>query len=119
MRALRIGISARFGYGDAKLRGGLTKNNYCVEQAVAGWVQAGGALAFLIPDATAGPVRLASYAGELDGLVLQGGSDISPANYGETPLKPEWAGDAALLDGRPILEEFLASCASKIPPTAR
>ena len=27
--------------------------------------------------------------------------------------------DASLLDGRPILEEFLASCASKTPPTAR
>ena len=27
------------------------------------------------------------------GLLLQGGSDCSPESYGETPLKPEWAGD--------------------------
>lgn len=94
MRALKIGISARFAYGDAKLSGGLKKNNYYVEQAFAGWVQSGGALAFLIPDAVAGAVRLADYAAELDGLVLQGGTDVSPETYGETPLRPDWAGDA-------------------------
>ena len=30
---------------------------------------------------------------DLDGLVLQGGSDVSPESYGEKPLKPEWNGD--------------------------
>jgi len=93
MRRLRIGISARFGYGDPKLKGGLKKNWYYVEEAFAGWVQSSGALAFLIPDALADPVTLADYASELDGLVLQGGTDISPAVYGEEPLRPEWAGD--------------------------
>jgi putative glutamine amidotransferase len=29
-----------------------------------------------------------------DGLVLQGGADVAPGSYGETPLRPEWAGDA-------------------------
>jgi gamma-glutamyl-gamma-aminobutyrate hydrolase PuuD len=38
-------------------------------------------------------VRLADYARALDGLVLQGGSDVSPSTYGETPLAPQWAGD--------------------------
>jgi putative glutamine amidotransferase len=38
-------------------------------------------------------VRLADYARALDGLVLQGGADVSPMSYGEEPLKPEWAGD--------------------------
>ena len=45
MRRLRIGISARFGYGDAKLRGGL-RGNYYVEQSFAGWIQTGGGLSF-------------------------------------------------------------------------
>jgi putative glutamine amidotransferase len=36
------------------------------------------------------PARLRT---ELDALVLQGGADISPSNYGEEPLQPEWAGD--------------------------
>jgi gamma-glutamyl-gamma-aminobutyrate hydrolase PuuD len=35
------------------------------------------------------------YVGVLDGLVLQGGADVSPSSYGEEPLRPEWAGDRA------------------------
>jgi putative glutamine amidotransferase len=38
-------------------------------------------------------IRLRDYAGYLDGLVLQGGADVSPRAYGEEPLRPEWAGD--------------------------
>ena len=38
-------------------------------------------------------VRLADYARVLDGLVLQGGADVSPSSYGETPLDLQWAGD--------------------------
>jgi putative glutamine amidotransferase len=30
---------------------------------------------------------------DCDGLLLQGGSDVAPASYGETPLRPEWGGD--------------------------
>jgi putative glutamine amidotransferase len=52
---------------------------------------------------------------ECDGLVLQGGADVSPSWYGEEPLRPEWNGDAirdrheiaaievALELGKPIL----------------
>jgi putative glutamine amidotransferase len=29
----------------------------------------------------------------LDGLVLQGGADIAPESYGETPINPQWSGD--------------------------
>jgi putative glutamine amidotransferase len=51
----------------------------------------------------------------LDALVLQGGSDVSPESYGETPIRPEWAGDrvrdryetelvrAAMARDRPVL----------------
>jgi putative glutamine amidotransferase len=93
MRRLRIGISARFSYGDPKAHGGLKKNTYYFEQAFVHWVQSAGVLAFLIPDVPGGALTLADYASELDGLVLQGGSDISPQTYGEDPLRPEWAGD--------------------------
>lgn len=29
----------------------------------------------------------------LDGLMLQGGTDVQPHRYGELPIKPEWGGD--------------------------
>jgi putative glutamine amidotransferase len=33
------------------------------------------------------------YAEALDGLVLQGGNDLAPESYGETPMHPDWTGD--------------------------
>jgi putative glutamine amidotransferase len=33
------------------------------------------------------------YVDALDGLLLQGGADMSPQSYGEAPLNPLWAGD--------------------------
>ena len=36
---------------------------------------------------------LDDYAQVLGGLVLQGGSDVWPGSYGETPLEERWAGD--------------------------
>jgi putative glutamine amidotransferase len=38
-------------------------------------------------------IRLSDYPQYLDGLVLQGGADISPQSYGEQPLQADWAGD--------------------------
>ena len=89
-RRPRIGVSARIQYGDASKRGYLKKDVYYLERAFAGWLQSSGALVYLVPDQGS----LADYAADLDGLVLQGGSDIAPQTYGEEPLRPEWAGDA-------------------------
>ena len=38
-------------------------------------------------------ISMRDYVGALDGLVLQGGADVSPATYHEQPLRPEWSGD--------------------------
>ena len=38
-------------------------------------------------------IDLDHYAEALDGLVLQGGNDVAPESYGETPLHPDWHGD--------------------------
>lgn len=97
-RRLRIGVSARIQYGDAGKPGYLKKNIYYLEQTFARWLQTAGVLVYLVADVVdrAGPVgtlALADYAAELDGLVLQGGTDIAPQTYGEMPLRPEWAGD--------------------------
>jgi putative glutamine amidotransferase len=95
-RRLRIGVSARIQYGDAAKHGYLKKNVYYLEQSFARWLQSAGALVYLVPDVVdraSSALTLSDYAAELDGLVLQGGTDISPRKYGEEPLRPEWAGD--------------------------
>jgi len=117
-RRLRIGVSARIQYGDTAKHGYLRKNVYYLEQAFARWLQSEGALVYLVADVverTSSALSLADYAAELDGLVLQGGSDVSPRTYGEEPIRPEWAGDPGrdryeleLLDrflesGKPVL----------------
>lgn len=47
---------------------------------------------FEIPEARDESAQL--WLAQCDGLLLQGGSDCAPESYGETPLQPEWAGDA-------------------------
>jgi putative glutamine amidotransferase len=93
----RIGISACFFHADPSRPVFTGKTLQYVEQSVVHWVQSVGALALVIPSPEGvtrrGDVTLADYAELLDGLVLEGGSDMWPGSYGETPLKPEWSGD--------------------------
>lgn len=95
-RPLRIGVSARIQYGDPSKHGYLKKNIYYIEQSYTQYILAHDAMPFLVPDLAGHrdtTLTLADYAHELDGLMLQGGTDISPQMYGEEPLRPEWAGD--------------------------
>jgi putative glutamine amidotransferase len=86
---IRIGVSPRLFHPQPEARGVHTKLLHYLEHSVGEWIASRGALVYLIP---AGE-RANDYAADLDGLVLQGGADISPLAYGEQPLKPEWAGD--------------------------
>ena len=98
---LRIGVSARIYYPGSQgpLPGVFTKTLHYLEQSVAHWVLGGHAMAVMIPAVTQDSIvertdlNLHDYAQALDGLVLQGGNDVAPASYGESPLMPEWAGD--------------------------
>ncbi len=91
---LKIGVSACFFHPDPKRGMYSSKTLQYVEQSMARWIMSGGAMVFMIPSPQeSSPIKIADYASELDGLVLQGGSDVSPTSYGETPLKPEWSGD--------------------------
>ena len=99
---LLIGVSARIYYpaGPVLDLGGVwTKTLHYLEQSVAHWVMRGGALPVMVPAVDAesvvkrSEIELAHYAEALDGLVLQGGNDLAPESYGETPMHPEWAGD--------------------------
>jgi putative glutamine amidotransferase len=97
VRALRIGLSACFFHADPLRPIFKGKTLLYLEQSLARWVMAQGALCYLVPDPGPAPgmgVDLAALAKPLDGLVLQGGSDVSPLTYGEAPLKAEWSGDA-------------------------
>ena len=98
-----IGVSARIYYPSGPvldLGGVWTKTLHYLEQSVALWLIRGGALPVMIPAfESASLVRrehlnLRNYVDALDGLVLQGGNDVAPQSYGETPLQPQWQGDA-------------------------
>jgi putative glutamine amidotransferase len=100
-KPLLIGVSARIYYPGSQgaLPGVFTKTLHYLEQSVAHWVLSGHAMAVMVPAVTRDSIvtrsdlALGDYAAALDGLVLQGGNDVSPECYGEQPLRPEWAGD--------------------------
>jgi putative glutamine amidotransferase len=96
-RRLKIGISACFMHADPQRPVFTGKTLQYVEQSIAHWVMATGALAVMIPSPTGatqrGDVTLDHYAQWLDALVLHGGADVSPRSYGEEPLHERWAGD--------------------------
>ncbi|MFN9212216.1 MAG: gamma-glutamyl-gamma-aminobutyrate hydrolase family protein [Betaproteobacteria bacterium] len=92
-----IGISACFFHADPTRPIFTGKTLQYVEQSIVHWVQSAGAIAYLIPSPEGptkrGDVSLDHYAERLDGLLLEGGSDMWPGSYGEEPLRPEWSGD--------------------------
>jgi putative glutamine amidotransferase len=99
MEPLKIGVSARLLYPDPSRMFLPTKSVQYLEQSVADWIMSGEVLAFMIPEMSLasgrrrGPISVRHYVDALDGLLLQGGADMSPKSYGETPLNPLWAGD--------------------------
>lgn len=96
---LRIGLSARIMHDPPRELGFHGKTLQYLEQSIAHWIMAHGALAFMIPTIVSGgelqrpAPGVRDYVSTLDGLLLQGGSDVSPETYGQTPLAPEWSGD--------------------------
>src|SRR5215212_7924168 len=96
---LKIGLSPRFLHQSPPELGFRGKALQYLEPSVAHWVMSGDALIFMIPSTeTGGLIRrsnlsAADYADALDGLVLQGGADVSPRSYGQEPLRSEWEGD--------------------------
>lgn len=98
-RPLKIGLSARIFHPQAGAEGLQSKTLQYLEQSVAHWIMSREVMVFMIPAVSGdglihrSSIRLADYAQYLDGLVLQGGADVSPSSYGEEPLRPEWVGD--------------------------
>lgn len=98
-RPLRIGLSARLMHQPPEELNFPGKTLQYLEQSIAHWVMAHGALAFMVPTIESGggvqrrAISVKSYVRELDALILQGGADMSPESYGMTPLRDEWMGD--------------------------
>lgn len=98
-RPLRIGLTVRLMYPDASRTILPGKTIHYAEDSLANWLMSAGALVLLIPalnpgaPTAPGDIAPEDFLDALDGLVLQGGSDISPRTYGEEPLAPEWTGD--------------------------
>lgn len=98
-RPLRIGLSARIYHPQPGATGLQSKSLQYLEQSVAHWVMSREVMVLMIPSVSGdgmvhrSSIRLSDYPQYLDGLVLQGGADISPQSYGEEPLHPDWRGD--------------------------
>ncbi len=113
-RTLRIGISARIFHPEPGATGLRSKNLQYLEESIAQWVMSRDVLVFMIPTVnTSGQlhpsnITLRHYARHLDGLVLQGGADVSPQTYSEAATRPEWSGDRARdLYELELLHEFV------------
>jgi putative glutamine amidotransferase len=90
----RLGVSACFFHADPKRNLFKGKTLLYAEESMLQWLMAGGAVPMLLPRA-GGALSPPDLLEGIDGLVLQGGADMSPRHYGEEPLRPEWEGDPA------------------------
>ncbi len=118
-RALRVGLSACFFHADPTRAIFKGKTLLYAEHGMVDFAMSRGALAVMIPPPGryegAATVGTEAMVEELDGLILQGGSDVAPESYGESPLDPAWGGDrvrdvyeialieAFMAQGKPIL----------------
>jgi putative glutamine amidotransferase len=100
---LLIAASARIYYPGTpgvNIGGVFTKTLHYLEQSVAHLLLREGALVVMVPGVSShsqvlrDDLNLSHYAQAMDGLLLQGGNDVAPENYGESPMDPAWAGDA-------------------------
>ncbi|PRH24375.1 gamma-glutamyl-gamma-aminobutyrate hydrolase family protein [Burkholderia multivorans] len=115
-RTLRIGVSARIFHPEPGAKGLRGKTLQYLEESIAHWVMSRDVLVFMIP--TVGHqgmlhpsnIRLRDYAKHLDGLLLQGGADVSPQTYAASDARPEWPGDRVRdMYELELLHEFIES----------
>lgn len=113
---VNIGISACFLHADPQRQVFNGRTLLYLEQSLGHWVMSQGAAAYLIPSPPPrAPIAAEDLIAPLDGLVLAGGVDVAPSNYGEVPLHPDWSGDpvrdaydlallrACMAQGKPVL----------------
>lgn len=90
---LHIGISSCLFHPDPQRATFGPKTLCYLESDMARYVTRPDVIPVLIPDLPSADIR--RLAKQLDGLVLQGGADLAPQTYGETPISDgRWPGDA-------------------------
>ena len=87
-RPLRIGVSACFFHADPERPVFKGKTLLYAEESMLDLVGRAGALALLVPRPAEGGPSIDAYVDLLDGLLLEGGSDVCPRTYGEEPSGP-------------------------------
>ena len=87
---IKIGISACFFYPDRDRAVFGPKSLSYMENDMARWIGKKGVLPVLLPDLNDELLR--DIIDHMDGIILQGGSDIAPEHYGEVPIG-RWKGD--------------------------
>ena len=91
---LRIGVSACIMHADPTRNLFKGKTLLYAEESMLQWIMGEGVLPVLLPRASGRLSTKDLVEGlAIDGLILQGGVDMAPESYGETPVRPEWAGD--------------------------
>lgn len=92
---IKIGFSSCFLHADPQRAIFKGKTLLYLEEKLAHWVMTEGALGLLLPSTPpSGGITARDLIAAIDGLILQGGADVAPETYGETPLSPFWKGDA-------------------------
>ncbi len=88
----RIGLSACIFHPDFERPIFKGKSLLYAEESMMGWVAANGGFPVCLPRPIQGLSNDDILDG-IDGLLLQGGVDMSPRSYGEEPLRDAWRGD--------------------------
>ena len=93
MLPVKIGVSSCYWAGDPSKMLFNGRPLFFLEKSMSDFLFRNGCLVLMIPFLHPKGVKSTAFAKELDGLVLQGGVDVSPESYGEKPIKKEWEGD--------------------------
>lgn len=89
----RIGVSSCYFHADPTRPIFKGKTLLYLEKSMGDWIMRNGAIPLLLPEPS-GQIDYTCLVDLMDGLILQGGSDVCPRSYGETALDPKWEGDA-------------------------
>ncbi len=89
-----IGVSACFIYPDSARTAHGHKTLQYFERDMSRYLSRKGYMPILIPDLD-DEEQFTDFISQMDGFVFQGGADLAPETYGETPiLDGRWKGDA-------------------------